>query len=441
MWFYISKYQILGKILIFVFLFSFSLFLRWENINKTYIIEPIIADAYDYIIIARNLTDNHVFSSKIDPQGLSRSETRPPGYPFFLAGIMSLTNYSFISTILFIQAIIGAMTVILSYFLARFLLPALWSFFVATLVMLSPHMITISAYILTETLFTFLLLLSLVILIYAFRTKATAYYVLAGIVLGMGIFVRPVLALFPLICATILYLYNRREKRLTSSTCIILFLVAAFSLQISWSVWTRVTIGGNPAMSNQIKNALLTGTYPDMTFKDTADIGMPYIDNPEYSRILQGGYRKIARHIYSRFSDEPLQYTKWWLRKPAMLWSWKVLYADGINIYPIRYSWFERNPIMGYLRSAMLTAHPFIVILAFAGTVIFFLKINGTIRDEGRLCYLLCLLLLAHFTLIFTILNPFPRYAIPMGPQLYLMSVFTLWQIRAAWKEILRRVA
>ena len=66
----------------------------------------------NYTMIAHNLTYNHVvFQAKIDPQGLSRSETRPPGYPFFLSGIMSLTDSfdSFYSTTLFIQAMMGAM--------------------------------------------------------------------------------------------------------------------------------------------------------------------------------------------------------------------------------------------------------------------------------------------------------------------------------------------
>jgi len=289
-------------------------------------------------------------------------------------------------------------------------------------------MISTSAYILTECLFTFLLLLSLVILLLAAKTNKQVIYAIAGIVLGLGIFVRPVLGIFPLLCASIIYFLKKNEKKRVIFLSLVLFLATSYSFQLSWSVFKVATFDSDTAMSSQLKTAFLCGTYPDITHKKLP--GIPYREDPKFNQLMNEKYRTIGLYILNKFKEDPIRYVTWWLfGKPIQFWTWKVFFSDGINFYPIRYSWFDTNPFMFILRAIMLTLHPFLVIMAAIGILLFFTMFEKPIMSIETLCYILCFILLTHFTLIFMILAPFPRYAVPMGPELYFMSTVTLWKI------------
>ncbi len=425
------------QILILISIFIASFCLRWGYVRNTSIIQPIRADAYSYVKIAYNLTHHHVYSSADDPQGKSSPETRPPGYTFFLAGIMLLTDSfdSFYLSTLYIQCLMGAMIVLLTYALSRFLLSPMWSLLPTCLVMVSPHMIMISAYVLSESLFTFLLLMSMVSIALAYKSEKPIDYALAGSILGACIFVRPVLAVFPILCAAVIYFLNRHRNRRVILLSIILFLLTSFSFQLSWSVWKRVSFGPDPAMSNQLKTAVLCGVYPDITYKNIP--GMPYREDTNFDSLLQEGYGAIGLEIMRRFKDNPFQYAVWWLlEKPAMFWSWKIFFNDGINVYPVRFSWFDINPLMNILRQTMLTIHLPFVILAFMGIFFLIKKPKRLNKSPSTLCYLLCLVLLVHFTLMFMILAPFPRYSLPMGPAVYLLGIVTLRKSFDKYKSI-----
>jgi len=421
----------LKQVLLLALIFLLSFYLRWTYISNTSIIQPIRADAYQYVRIALNLEKHHVFSSdEISGKNPSRYETRPPGYPFFLAAIASITDSfsAFYRTTLLIQSAIGAMTVILTYMLTRFILPFRWSVAASFLVMLSPHMIATSAYILTECLFTWLLLLSMVILIFAYKADRLVYYFLAGVALGIGVFVRPVVGIFPLLCAFVILFLSNTKNRRKLILSLVIFLLTSYSFQFSWSAWRRTTGSFNHAMSSQLKTAFLCGAYPNITYKKLK--GMPYREDSNFSQLMKKNYGEIIFYILDKVREKPFRYATWWLfEKPAMFWSWKVFFSDGINFYPILYSWFDLSPVMHVLRAIMLTLHPFLVFFSATGVFLFFKQFKETLKSSGTICYVLCLTLLIHFTLMFMVLAPFPRYALPMGPELYLMSMVALYRI------------
>ncbi len=429
-------FQIL--ILSIIFIVSFSL--RWGYIKNTSFVKRVPKDAYAYTMIAYNLANNHVFSSAKDPKGQSRPDARPPGYPMFLAGIVAITDSfdAFYITTLWIQSIIGALTVLLSYTLARFLFPGLWSFFPVVLVMISPHMITMSAYILSECLFTFMLLLSIIVFLFAFKSDKLISYGLAGIILSMAIFVRPVLGIFPILCSVIVFFLNSNKKRFSAFLCIVTFLVAAYSFQFSWSVWKHAGFGPDVVMVDKLKSALLSGTYPDLTFKNVP--GMPHSEDPEYNTLMEKDYGDICFYIINTFKSDPVKYFTWWFfKKPTMFWSWKVFFSDGINFYPIYHSWFDINILMKTLRSIMLFVHPILVILAGLSILVYSRTYFRGTRSIETLCYFLCFALLVHFTIMFMILAPYPRYALPLGPELYLFSVIAIREIIQKSKSFKRK--
>lgn len=433
-----GKALISKQSLVVVLLFLIAFTLRWGYAVNTRIIEPLRADAGAYTMIAQNLAHDHLFTSKADHHGQPSHEARPPGYPFFLALIVSLTASlpSFYSSTLLVQCVLGAITVILAYFLAGYLLPRTWALLVALLVAFSPHMIVMSSYVLSESLFTFLLLLSILLTVWACRKKTIWSFLLAGAVMGLAIFVRPVLAIFPLLCLPVIYSAIKDVGQHRIRTAITVFILASYLLLAAWTSWRTLTLGADTTQAGQLKGALICGFYPDITYKDIP--GMPYREDPDYQKFADMDYPGLFMHVLDQIHAEPTRYLSWWLvGKPMMYWSWKVEFNDGINFYPVEYSWFDSNSAMGALRSIMVGIHPFLVILALISIGLFFC--NRTLQPTARVAYLLSFILLGHFTLIFMVLAPFCRYALPLGPGLYLMSVFALWKVSCKIKEYMSR--
>ena len=166
---------------------------------------------------------------------------------------------------------------------------------------------------------------------------------------------------------------------------------------------------------------------------------MPYREDPDYQKLADMGYPSLFMHVFDQIRAEPTRYLSWWLvGKPMRYWSWKVEFNDGINFYPVEYSWFDTNFAMGALRSTMLGIHPFLVILALISIGLFFC--NRVLQPTARVAYLLSFVLVVHFTLMFMVLAPFSRYALPLGPGLYLMSVFVLWKVSCVINEFKLRM-
>ena len=124
-----------GAILVALFLVSFQM--RWQYIQETRFIQPVRADALEYTQIAYNLAYRGLFTISQNPTHSTR-EARPPGYCFFLAAIAKLTDSprSFHRTARIAQCVMGALTVLLTFALASFLLPVRWAFLPALLALI-----------------------------------------------------------------------------------------------------------------------------------------------------------------------------------------------------------------------------------------------------------------------------------------------------------------
>lgn len=422
-----------GLICILAVIFVLSFTLRWQYIHKTVFLQPLRADAYKYYVIGHNLATYGLFTSKSLPVE-STPEARPPGYCFFLAAIDKMTPsfQAFYQTTLWLQCLLGALTVIFSYFLARFLMPIPWALLAAVLVMISPHMIILSAYVLSESLFSFLLVVALVLLCLAFKTEKSLLFLLAGVFMGLGIFVRPVLGIFPLICMFLfLCMYRKDISLLKLILPMLLFMMFSFLFQGSWNIWEKASFGGDSVMGDQLKSSLLQGTYPHMTYNKL--IGMPYREDPNFKTLMDKGYGAIASHIYENFRKAPVRSAWWWLvGKPSLFWSWKVYFSDGVNIYPVGKTWFDKNPFLNIVRTVMLKLHIIYILLTGFGLCFYIFRFSKKLSRSERFCYLLNYFLLIYFTLLFIILAPFPRYALPLGPVFFVLAASGAWMM-ANW--------
>lgn len=159
-------------------------------------------DSYGYFRIARNLAFNHVFSyAQAEPY--LPTAFRPPLYPFLIS-VLWWAEPAPLIAVLAVQVILGVLTVWLTYLLGRDTFSRSVGFVAAGLLAVAPMTGYYTGQLMTETLFTFLMVLAAYLwsrhwivvagatLGLAWLTRATALpFILALLV--AGVFKRPVL--------------------------------------------------------------------------------------------------------------------------------------------------------------------------------------------------------------------------------------------------------
>ncbi len=211
-------------------LFLFSFLLRALFVLTTPL--PEFEDASTYSWPAWNLIHGNGYSQDKEPPYLPTAR-RGPTYPLFLAGIYLLFGRDYL-VVRLAQAFIGAVTCILVYMMAKRVFDQKIAITSAILTAILPSLISYTNHIVTEVLFTFLLVLLGYILIRAFASHRISMYAIAGIILGVTVLCRPYMLFFPLmIFAVLVYLYQPRKKALKYFS---VFLIAYMITIAPWTV-------------------------------------------------------------------------------------------------------------------------------------------------------------------------------------------------------------
>gem|GEM_PF-1014774 len=170
-------------------------------------------DTFDYFRLARNLYNFGAYSINDSPNFIP-SLRRAPGYPYFLSFFEWLGggNYSF-QAVGFVQCGLDALTAGAIFLLARKVVSKPLAVAAAVLYALHPGAIVRSQMILTECLFTFLLVFGTLVLIDAFEEEKIWLLVLAGFLLGFGVLTRPVAVILPVLFTFAAFVKSDSKKR------------------------------------------------------------------------------------------------------------------------------------------------------------------------------------------------------------------------------------
>lgn len=150
-------------------------------------------DSQSYINIAQNLYINSKFYNHGHPEII-----RTPAYPILLATAKLFGNY-ILSTII-IQILISCATVYLIYKMALLIFKQhKYAVLSALLYSFEPFSVSYSCLILTETLYTFFLILSSFFLIKYFYTQSFNLLIISAIIISISAYVRPISLYLPLL--------------------------------------------------------------------------------------------------------------------------------------------------------------------------------------------------------------------------------------------------
>jgi len=170
-----------------------------------------VPDSTVYIDLAHNLLEHQAFSLSSQPP-FEVNFFRTPGYPLFLAAA-SYLGVGDPYWIVFWQELIYCITL---WFFYRYGLPIFGKTITrATLLFLliEPGGLAFPIIFYSETLFLPFFVLGVLLIGYYLKTFNWRFIVMSGVIMGLGILIRPALQYFPVIVAFTLIAFNYRQRR------------------------------------------------------------------------------------------------------------------------------------------------------------------------------------------------------------------------------------
>lgn len=417
-----------------------SFYLRWVSAVETSVNVPLRADAGDYFMYAYNLKHKQTYSREQASLRNGEASVKPdavrsPGYPLFLTFFVNgLPTEAMLQRIVLFQAVLSSLTVCVSFFLFLAFLDRLLALSAAFLTALSPHLVVANSYILTETLFCFLL----VAILYGVSSLplrpslGLAFFL--GLLLGFGTLVRPILQYFPVFFSAFLVFHFGWRKGSKLAGLSLLGFVLSFSPWIARNIQTM----GVPGDKTLMINFLHHGVYPDFTYNGTKESrGFPYRYDPRASEISRD-LPSVLKEISNRFEEEPIKHLRWFLiGKPVAFWSWNTVQGVGdAFIYPVLQSPYFRNSFFRWSHHLMHWLHWSLVISAFFGCLMAWFPLSRIdVNQNSLFTARVTSLLLLYFTLIHMVGAPFPRYSFPLRPLLYGFALFPVQVLEASLRK------
>jgi len=156
-----------------------------------------------------------VFGNQFEPE-----LRRPPGYAFFAAGTILVLGEE-LRALAFVQHLLGVATALLTYLLGRVTFGRPAGLVAGLLVALNGALVLVGQSVMTETLFTFLLVATLLALLVAGRGGRWGWALLAGVALGAAALTRPVAQALVILVPLAFLAYTRRPWPVVRGTALV----------------------------------------------------------------------------------------------------------------------------------------------------------------------------------------------------------------------------
>lgn len=413
-------------VLLAILLVAFDL--RMQSVVYSVVDTPVRADAREYVLYAHNLKNYGTYSRSdtFATDGTANpvpDAKRAPLYPLFIALFLdkqpTTDNVVIITRV---QAVISTFTVLLVFWIARRILPAPWALAAAALTAISPHLVTMNIYLLSETLFCFFVVLAILLIIRSAEKSGIVTPMLAGLALGASALAHPMLLYF-IVPLVFFLLYSWSWNSGWKKTAAI---VLGFSLLCGPWLARNIATLGVPGDNTLMLAALRTGVYVDMMYRnDPQSYAYPYRFDPKFEDTSRDLSSVIAE-VGNEFRKAPVALLRWYiLGKPLTLWSWSNIEGPGdVFVYPVLSTPYRYLPQFKATHALMQSVHWMLVALMTAGICIAWLpqRWSGFSKDVVFVARVVSILLLYHAA-IMMIGFPLPRYAIPMRPFLHMMAL------------------
>ncbi len=333
---------------------------------------------------------------------------RTPVYPMFLAACYALFGHSY-AIVLYIQALVGAATIPLTFILACRFTGAWSSMMAAAMIACHPTLVYQPLRLYSETLYTTLMLATMLGMLWALEKPQVYRYIWAGVTIAITNLCRPTAMLFPFVLPVLMpwqWLWKRRLNLFAVYLSTIVLITAPWTYHnyrthhvfLPYSVSIGALWQGSPEfyhLSAQGKNLL--------------DIWAEQLNpakNGGHDPFSIQGDRYFSKRAIASIKAEPLLYARYCIQKAAYFWIGNpVIDWPGHAIFSVKamLPYFSKQQIAGKFLARLF---PLVVCIAF-----------WFIRRRWRE-FLPLLALVAYFMAIHAITYPEVRYSEPFYPVL-----------------------
>lgn len=421
--------------------------MRIVMVSTTTMDDPIRADAREYYFYAYNLKQFGVFSSKPVPATLeSRMPPKPdaertPGYPLFLLPFVTYPpTLDMLHTITVTQAILSSLAVLIVFIIAYRLIHPIAALFCALAAAVSPQLITADFYLLTESLFTLVLLVATASFSLADTNNYRSWLLITGVTLGIAALIKPTMLYSLVFLLPATYLIFRRH-----GTALKKCLLIALGFALIYSPWVIRNLDIDRDQGLEVKSklsvAIHNGMYPGlMVDGEPESRGAQHRWDFEYNNYRTVG--DVLRLLRSKVTKDPATYIHWYLiGKPLTFFDKRLVNGDGgLFIYPVNTSPYHTNDLFFATYQIMQFLHWGFIAAALGTALLVWLPafefhMSERTANLGRFISIIFL----YFLLVHMVANPLPRYSIPLRPEIYIMTAMGLtWLCRWVWARARR---
>lgn len=442
-----ANINITKEIIIVVIIFLLSLSIRIIYQHESKALNLIRTDAAEYYLISHNLYYSGIYSPSflVNTPPSVHVLNRKPGYPLFLY-IFHFFNTKldqFVASVTKVQAILGSLTAVLTYLIARIVISRVWIALLAGIfTCINPHLIAIEHYLLTETLLAFTVMLITLLIILSWSRNSICLAFIAGILIGYSFLVHNITMLFiPLLSLSYIFVKRffpkmTRKNVITQLGCLLLGFILIYSPYVIFKQINK---------SASIPDGLSTPTTFILKNKDYflymgliagSDIDLENHMEIKYSPYMISTAKKMendTKYIISFYTnlakENPLAYVKWYfIGKQLYAWRWDNFYNGDVYQYPMFRKGFEVNPFLYSIHALMKWLHwPLYAMTC----VPFLLLVTWRYRSfvTNNFPIIVPMLFFINIYIILFLLVPLPRYTIFLRPLSYVLAAYTFNKI------------
>ena len=278
-----------------------------------------LPDQREYLAIARNVLAGNGLQFT-DPRFSDVVYAfRTPGYPLFLAAC-----YGNVRIVRGAQAIVDTLTVLAVYLLARRWLPDRASLFAALICAFHPFLIYFTGLLLTETMFTAMLIWAMVSL-----TRPGRWWIAGGLILALSIWVRPNAVFLPVVLGVLAAVLNRNQAKpyhrwsLPVGTTMLLLTVLVL---LPWAMRNRRVVGQWVWTSTNAGFTAYDGFNPDATGASDQSFVREMPQLGQMNEVQRSDYLSQRATTYVR--EKPIRAIELAVVKVGRTWSPRPLSAE-----------------------------------------------------------------------------------------------------------------
>ena len=379
-------------------------------------LHEIAADALGYDTIARNIASGLNFSFQ---DGVP-TPRRAPMYPFFLSIIYFIFGHSFLMATL-AQSLLGALTCFFTYDIANRLFGRRVGVLAAWLSCLYPVFIVYCGLLLSETLFTFLFVLTTSFFIRSENGNKERWLILSGLVLGMATLTRPTTILFPagIFMALLISGAGKPFRKILIATLAFGFAILPWTARNykQFGVFLPVAVGGGVA--TYATGYMTEGLTYDQGMKEVQVKWGKFKKSDEFSQGLnpsikfdrqlkKEGVEMIKRNLTNYAGVVLKRIPKYWLSSHSSVFGVDKSFGEYLK---------EKSYFPVFFRAGLLLFHGVLMLMAFMGMIY-------SLKSFRNWSILLLVFLYFNMHILFDMC---PRYFIPIFPYIFVFcSVFII---------------